>query len=559
MTAAIANGGEPVEGRVHAILHRRRRLRARCYRGCGSTPAARHRRIRHLARGRRGRRADCCSSGPHRRRGRGGAAGRGSARRARAARGASSASSRAGTSTPRGSPRSSRAAFPTSRAASTRAARHRSRAEAEECRVRPSRPPRFAAGHRGAGVCRRTRPRAARRSEDTIRRALLDPARLDLRRRAEPPHRARLASRGDTRARRCRGFSGGAVFEYWAHEACLIPVDDWPLFGRRRPIHHPWHGDVMARFPGSPSRCSRRSASAARCVARLRRPGRGRMWTGSRRRWCSRRCGLRRARHCGPRSGFQRCTTFPSDSAARGARGAGARRGRAPTASSSFGPFEAGRAHRSGDRGALALAGGTARVRPDDALVARAASSGSRRGWRRRRARPRRHRSRPPRPTPPRSSPPSTTSSGTGLREQGPRLRPPHRGLQARAARPVRLLRPAVPLARSHRRSCRPEVRARRRHPGRERAPSRAWRPSLWGTRGRVRPRARPAPAPSGSSTCVARRAWRSKPRRRGAAGRCEARTQGAPIPEVFGRPRTTHRDDPALPRRHCARSAKSS
>ena len=40
----------------------------------------------------------------------------------------------------------------------------------------------------------------------------------------------------------------------------------------------------------------------------------------------------------------------------------------------------------------------------------------------------------------------------------------------------------------------------------------------------------------------------RNGPRRRGAAGRREARTQGAPILHVLGRLRTPHRDDPALP-----------
>src|SRR5262249_10931550 len=42
-------------------------------------------------------------------------------------------------------------------------------------------------------------------------------------------------------------------------------------------------------------------------------------------------------------------------------------------------------------------------------------------------------------------------------------------------------------------------------------------------------------------------------------AGRCEARTQGVPILDVLGRPRATHRNDPAFPRRHRACSAKSS
>ncbi|HEX2378463.1 MAG TPA: crosslink repair DNA glycosylase YcaQ family protein [Gaiellales bacterium] len=41
----------------------------------------------------------------------------------------------------------------------------------------------------------------------------------------------------------------GRVFEYWAHEACLLPIEDWPLARSRmlsRP-DHPWWGDVIDR------------------------------------------------------------------------------------------------------------------------------------------------------------------------------------------------------------------------------------------------------------------------------------------------------------------------
>src|SRR4029450_11260432 len=42
----------------------------------------------------------------------------------------------------------------------------------------------------------------------------------------------------------------GRLFEYWAHEACLLPVEDWPLFraamanGGRR-----WYGDIERTHP----------------------------------------------------------------------------------------------------------------------------------------------------------------------------------------------------------------------------------------------------------------------------------------------------------------------
>jgi uncharacterized protein YcaQ len=43
----------------------------------------------------------------------------------------------------------------------------------------------------------------------------------------------------------------GKVFEYWAHEACLVPIEDYVLFRfrmRERRIHH-WFGPVIDRDP----------------------------------------------------------------------------------------------------------------------------------------------------------------------------------------------------------------------------------------------------------------------------------------------------------------------
>ena len=44
----------------------------------------------------------------------------------------------------------------------------------------------------------------------------------------------------------------GRLFEYWAHEACLIPIEDWPLHRWRMEVFrdaHPWRGNVLEREP----------------------------------------------------------------------------------------------------------------------------------------------------------------------------------------------------------------------------------------------------------------------------------------------------------------------
>jgi uncharacterized protein YcaQ len=44
----------------------------------------------------------------------------------------------------------------------------------------------------------------------------------------------------------------GRLFEFWAHEACLLPVEDYPMHRWRMAMHansHPWHGDVLEREP----------------------------------------------------------------------------------------------------------------------------------------------------------------------------------------------------------------------------------------------------------------------------------------------------------------------
>jgi uncharacterized protein YcaQ len=44
----------------------------------------------------------------------------------------------------------------------------------------------------------------------------------------------------------------GRLFEYWAHEACLLPVEDYPMHRRRMvefATSHPWRGNVFEREP----------------------------------------------------------------------------------------------------------------------------------------------------------------------------------------------------------------------------------------------------------------------------------------------------------------------
>jgi uncharacterized protein len=44
----------------------------------------------------------------------------------------------------------------------------------------------------------------------------------------------------------------GRIFEYWAHEACLVPVEDFPMHRWRMAklaAEHPWRGNVLEREP----------------------------------------------------------------------------------------------------------------------------------------------------------------------------------------------------------------------------------------------------------------------------------------------------------------------
>jgi uncharacterized protein len=67
----------------------------------------------------------------------------------------------------------------------------------------------------------------------------------------ERSHRITLGSRVGAYPRETvsRLLGQGRIFEYWAHEACLIPVEEWPLFRATMKKHHPWRGDVIGQHP----------------------------------------------------------------------------------------------------------------------------------------------------------------------------------------------------------------------------------------------------------------------------------------------------------------------
>ena len=82
---------------------------------------------------------------------------------------------------------------------------------------------------------------------DAIRR--LSAVQLDSISTVERAHRLTLLSRvGRYPPRTVTSLlSSGRVFEYWAHEACLLPIEDWPLARSRMRPDHPWWGDVIDR------------------------------------------------------------------------------------------------------------------------------------------------------------------------------------------------------------------------------------------------------------------------------------------------------------------------
>ena len=103
------------------------------------------------------------------------------------------------------------------------------------------------------GYTPRARRGTGREVEEAIRG--LSCVQLDSISAVDRSHRIVLGSRVGAYPRETvsRLLRTGRVFEYWAHEACLLPVEDWPLFGwvrERYRSEHPWWGDVRGRYPG---------------------------------------------------------------------------------------------------------------------------------------------------------------------------------------------------------------------------------------------------------------------------------------------------------------------
>jgi len=99
------------------------------------------------------------------------------------------------------------------------------------------------------GYTTRSRAGTRREVEETIRR--LTCVQLDSITAVERSHRITLGSRVGEYPRETvsRLLGEGRIFEYWAHEACLIAVEEWPLFRSKMTRHHPWRGDVVAEHP----------------------------------------------------------------------------------------------------------------------------------------------------------------------------------------------------------------------------------------------------------------------------------------------------------------------
>ena len=74
----------------------------------------------------------------------------------------------------------------------------------------------------------------------------------------------------------------GRLFEYWAHEACVLPVEDYRWHRWRMLLYadgHPWHGDVLLREPELTERVLAEIRERGPLASRdFEGKGRGGMW-----------------------------------------------------------------------------------------------------------------------------------------------------------------------------------------------------------------------------------------------------------------------------------------
>ncbi len=102
------------------------------------------------------------------------------------------------------------------------------------------------------GYATRSRRGSDKEVEETIR--ALSSVQLDSITAVERSHRIVLGSRVGAYPRQTvsRLLAGGRVFEFWAHLACLIPVEDWPLYRAWMTPEHvldAWRRDALGRYP----------------------------------------------------------------------------------------------------------------------------------------------------------------------------------------------------------------------------------------------------------------------------------------------------------------------
>ena len=105
---------------------------------------------------------------------------------------------------------------------------------------------------RAQGYASRARTGTAQEVLQTIRR--LACVQLDSISTVERSHRLALGARVGAypEPALARLMRDGKIFEYWAHEACLIPIEDFRMHRWRMDefaTSHPWHGSVLDRDP----------------------------------------------------------------------------------------------------------------------------------------------------------------------------------------------------------------------------------------------------------------------------------------------------------------------